>query len=156
MLHFAELINNVKSVVYIRLLFVVSTCACDPWSSQPTGRDVSPFSYTCQYGSTKGTLQESEWVNWFILRRFLTAGVLWATDRAPGNETKDERAPDMNTPGFEPGTQWSEVECSTARPSAPRFPAVRKTIPISLLHQSRRGVNVDPNGHVYYYIILSY
>ncbi len=26
----------------------------------------------------------------------------------------------MNTPGFEPVTQWSEVECSTARPSAPR------------------------------------
>ncbi len=27
----------------------------------------------------------------------------------------------MNTPGFEPVTQWSEVECSTARPSAPRY-----------------------------------
>ena len=26
----------------------------------------------------------------------------------------------MNTPGFEPWTQWSEVECSTARPSTPR------------------------------------
>ena len=32
-----------------------------------------------------------------------------------GNEMKDERTPDMNTPGFEPGTQWSEVECFTAR-----------------------------------------
>ncbi len=30
----------------------------------------------------------------------------------------------MNTPGFEPGTQWSEVECSTARPSAPRSVSV--------------------------------
>ncbi len=30
----------------------------------------------------------------------------------------------MNTPGFEPGTQWSEVECSTARPSAPRRQSV--------------------------------
>ncbi len=40
--------------------------------------------------------------------------VLWATDRrAPGNETKDESAPDLNTPGFELETQWSEVECST-------------------------------------------
>ena len=39
--------------------------------------------------------------------------VLWATHRAPGNEVKDERAPDMNTPGFKPGTQWSEVECYT-------------------------------------------
>ncbi len=29
---------------------------------------------------------------------------------AQGNETKDERVQDMNTPGFEPGTQWSEVE----------------------------------------------
>ena len=37
-----------------------------------------------------------------------------------GNEMKDERAPDLNTPGFEPGTQWSEVKCSAARPSAPR------------------------------------
>ncbi len=27
----------------------------------------------------------------------------------------------MNTPGFEPGNQWSEVECSTARQTAPRF-----------------------------------
>ncbi len=34
-------------------------------------------------------------------------------DRVPGNKTKDERAPDMNTPGFEPGTQWSEVDSST-------------------------------------------
>ncbi len=34
---------------------------------------------------------------------------------------KDERAPDLNTPGFEPETQWSEVECSTPRPSAPRW-----------------------------------
>ncbi len=24
-------------------------------------------------------------------------------DRAPGNEMKDERAPDLNTPSFEPG-----------------------------------------------------
>ncbi len=38
--------------------------------------------------------------------------VLGATDRAPGNETKGERALDMNTPGFEPGSHWSEVECS--------------------------------------------
>ncbi len=42
-------------------------------------------------------------------------------DRAPGNEMKGESAPDFNTPGFEPGTQWSKVECSTAQPSAPRF-----------------------------------
>ncbi len=28
------------------------------------------------------------------------------TDRAPGNETTDESAPDINTPGFEPGTKW--------------------------------------------------
>ncbi len=27
----------------------------------------------------------------------------------PGHEIKD--APDLNTPGFEPGTQWSEVKC---------------------------------------------
>ncbi len=27
----------------------------------------------------------------------------------PGNDTKDETPPDLNTPGFEPGTQWSEV-----------------------------------------------
>ncbi len=33
---------------------------------------------------------------------------------------KDERAPDLNTPGFEPGTQWSEVECFTSRPNEPR------------------------------------
>ena len=33
----------------------------------------------------------------------------------PGNEVKDERTPDMNSPGFEPRTQWSEVECFTAR-----------------------------------------
>ncbi len=38
----------------------------------------------------------------------------------PGNEMKDERAPDLNTPGCKHGTQWSEVECSTARPSALR------------------------------------
>ncbi len=48
------------------------------------------------------------------------ARVLWAEDWAQGNETKDESAPVMNTLGFEPGTQWSEVECSIARPSAPR------------------------------------
>ncbi len=30
---------------------------------------------------------------------------------------KDERAPNVNTPGFESGTQWSEVKCSTTRPS---------------------------------------
>ncbi len=47
--------------------------------------------------------------------------VLWATDREPGNEMKDESAPNWNTPVFEPGTQWSEVECSTARASAPRY-----------------------------------
>ena len=60
-------------------------------------------------------------------------------DRAPGNETKDESAPDLNTPaiyntcnvhqmdvsqrifipGFHPGP-WPEVECSIARPSVPR------------------------------------
>ncbi len=27
---------------------------------------------------------------------------------AQGNEMKDESAPDFNTLGFEPGTQWSE------------------------------------------------
>ncbi len=43
-----------------------------------------------------------------------------ATDRRPDNEMKDESAPDLNTRGFEPGTQWSEVECSTAEPKAPR------------------------------------
>ncbi len=44
-----------------------------------------------------------------------------ATDRAPGNEMKDENVPDIiNTPGFEPGMQWPEAECSTARPIAPR------------------------------------
>ncbi len=40
------------------------------------------------------------------------------TDRAPGNEMKDESPPDLNTPGFVPGTQRSEVECSIPRPSA--------------------------------------
>ncbi len=40
--------------------------------------------------------------------------------QAPGNEIKDESAPDLNTPGFEPVTQWSEVECSTAWWSAAR------------------------------------
>ncbi len=42
-------------------------------------------------------------------------------DRAPANVLKDERSPDLNTPCFEPGTQWSEVECAAARPSAPHF-----------------------------------
>ncbi len=42
------------------------------------------------------------------------------TDRALGKKMKEESAPDLNTPGFEPGAQWSEVECSTIRPSAPR------------------------------------
>ena len=28
-----------------------------------------------------------------------------------------ESAPDLNKPRFEAGTQWSEVECSTTRPS---------------------------------------
>ncbi len=67
-------------------------------------------------------LRNGEWVSdlVFIERRFLTARVLWATDRPPGNETKDESAPDLNTPGFEPEIQWSEVECSTTRPSTPR------------------------------------
>ena len=34
------------------------------------------------------------------------------------HEMKDESesTPDLNTPGFEPGTQWSEDECATARP----------------------------------------
>ena len=45
-------------------------------------------------------------------------------DRAPGNKMKDERAADLNTLGFEPGTQWSEVECSTARPSTLRYQPV--------------------------------
>ena len=36
---------------------------------------------------------------------------------------KDEGVPDLNTPGFEPGTQWSEIEYSTGRPSAPRYAA---------------------------------
>ena len=39
------------------------------------------------------------------------------TDGPPGNETNDESAP----LGFEPGTQWSEVEGSTAQPSAPHL-----------------------------------
>ncbi len=34
----------------------------------------------------------------------------------PGNEMKDKSAPDLITLGFEPRTQWSEVECSTAQP----------------------------------------
>ena len=41
----------------------------------------------------------------------------------PGSEMKGESAPDLETPGFEPGTQWSEVECYTARP-AYRMPGV--------------------------------
>ncbi len=41
-------------------------------------------------------------------------------DRVPGNVMKDESAPDVKTTGFQPGTQWSDVECSTTRPSAPR------------------------------------
>ena len=32
----------------------------------------------------------------------------------PGNEMKDESAPDLNIMGFEPGTQWSEVKCYTS------------------------------------------
>ncbi len=49
----------------------------------------------------------------------MTARVLCATDRAPGTDVKDDSAPDLNTPGFEPVTQWSEVECCTIRPNAP-------------------------------------
>ncbi len=37
-----------------------------------------------------------------------------------GNGMKDESAPHLITPSFEPETQWSEVEYSTARPSALR------------------------------------
>ncbi len=66
------------------------------------------------------------WVDWFIWRRFLTARVLWATDRAPSNEIKDKSAPDLNTRGFELENQWSEIECSIPRTSAPCFlPSVK-------------------------------
>ncbi len=34
----------------------------------------------------------------------------------------------MNTPGFEPGTQWSEIECSTARPSTPHSQLTTETL----------------------------
>ncbi len=34
-----------------------------------------------------------------------------------GPGAKDESDPDLNTPGFKPGTKWSEIECSTVRPS---------------------------------------
>ncbi len=39
---------------------------------------------------------------------------------------KDESASDFNTPCFEPGSQWSDVECSTAQPSAPHS-RIKKT-----------------------------
>ncbi len=32
----------------------------------------------------------------------------------------EQHVPDLKTPGFEPGTLWSEVECSTARPNTSR------------------------------------
>ncbi len=49
------------------------------------------------------------------LTSLLNSQCLMGDGRGAGNETKDERAPDLNTPGIEPGTQ-----CSTARPSAQR------------------------------------
>ncbi len=33
-------------------------------------------------------------------------------------KNESESTPDLNTPGFEPGTRGSEDECATARPSA--------------------------------------
>ena len=40
----------------------------------------------------------------------------------PGAGQWDEgwKCPRLDTPGFEPGTKWSEVECATPRPSALR------------------------------------
>ncbi len=38
---------------------------------------------------------------------------------------KDASATDLNTPGFEPVTQWSEVGCSTAHPSALSFQEIQ-------------------------------
>ena len=35
------------------------------------------------------------------------------------HEMKDESGSGLNTPGFEPATQWSEFECSTARTNTP-------------------------------------
>ncbi len=42
-------------------------------------------------------------------------------DPVPGNEMKDESAQDLNTLGFEPGTQWSlSLVFLPTQPSAPR------------------------------------
>ncbi len=80
----------------------------------------------CNYGKRTGLPAESrvafgEGVSDLVyLTSLLTARVLWATDREPGNEMKDERAPDLNTPGYEPGTQWSEANCSSMRTALSR------------------------------------
>ena len=49
-------------------------------------------------------------------RKILT--LFYAKSSYRNNEMKDESASDLNTPCFEPESQWSDVECSTARPSA--------------------------------------
>ncbi len=67
------------------------------------------------------------WVDWFIYRHLLTAWVLWEIYCPSGNQKQDESTRDLDTPGSEPGTQWSEVECSTSRPWAP-LKAQMKTI----------------------------
>ncbi len=79
------------------------------------------------YDNVHSSLPVLSWVELFIQCHFLTARVLWATDWAPGNGMKDESSPDLKTLGFEPGTQWFEVECSTARPSAPHMIGIEST-----------------------------
>ncbi len=70
--------------------------------------------------STSVNLQQ--WVSElvYLTTIILNSQGLMSDGRAPGNEMKDESAPHLNTPGFEPRTQWSEIECSTAQPSASR------------------------------------
>ncbi len=55
--------------------------------------------------------------------------------------TKDGNAPDLNSPGSEPGTQWSEVESSTARPSPPHGGGGTKALPGHI------GQRYCPEGH---------
>ncbi len=66
----------------------------------------------------------------------VTARVVLAMDRPPGNETKDESVTDLNTPGFEPETQCSEVECSTKRTALKEFDLK------SMLHMQFLGLNI--------------
>ncbi len=75
------------------------------------------------------------------------------TDRPPGNETKDESARNLNTPGFETGTQWSEVEYSIARPSAPRSYVIGN---ILLVYQMKTLENCRKSLHLQAVLRISY